>query len=126
MMRGCVTGPERPRRLGLPATRCKRRLRAAKRFVAADGRAVLSINVVARPGERSATRRTEALTRSDVRGRLPAMSVPTRRKKGKSKSRNTRRSARRAVRPALFDILGLDAADVCDCPACSGADFDLG
>ena len=36
MMRGCVTGPERPRRLGLPTTRCKRRLRAAKRFVAAD------------------------------------------------------------------------------------------
>lgn len=54
------------------------------------------------------------------------MSATTRSRRGKSKDRNKRKPVASARFPVLFDAAKFDAPDGCDCPACSGADFDPG
>ncbi|MGI8556282.1 MAG: hypothetical protein ACR2LT_08010, partial [Pyrinomonadaceae bacterium] len=53
------------------------------------------------------------------------MSATTRSRKstGKGMNRNTRRSVQPSDR---FDTVGFESRDVCDCPACAGAEVDLG
>ena len=54
------------------------------------------------------------------------MSATTRSRKGRSKNSDKRGPVQRAVPPVLFDTDEFDVPGGCDCPACSGADFDAG
>lgn len=55
------------------------------------------------------------------------MSATTRSRKSKSTGKGKNKNTRRSVQPSVrFDTKGFESRDLCGCPACAGAEVDLG